>query len=337
MDSVKRTRSEYGGFLPLELNPGQEFFAKYEEYLLRFNSVKASLDFIIKKINAKKIYIPYYYCPSTTQAIKDTEIQVFFYHISDSLIPEVQIDEEETIILLVNYFGVRNQEVCDIANVYRKASIIIDNAHAFYAEPLFAANVYNIYSAKKFFGVPDGSYIVSQKQFLDKQTATHSYEYANYLLITYEEGTNAAYTVKKDADNIIAAKYGCMSSLAIGLLQNVDYERVRNQRIKNYKVVHQSLKQFNELVLPDECVAYQYPLLISGIGKGIKRKLVQEKIYVSTLWTGKELLINGNPFELNMSENAIFIPIDQRYTEDDMLYLVRTIRKIKENINGKEA
>ena len=34
-------KSEYGGYLPLELNSGTEMFERYSKYLKRFNSVKA--------------------------------------------------------------------------------------------------------------------------------------------------------------------------------------------------------------------------------------------------------------------------------------------------------
>ena len=92
MDGIQRKKKEYGGFLPLELNPGQEFFEKYEPHLLRFNSVKASLDYIIKKVLPKRIYVPYYYCPSTTEAIEKMGVEVKFYHLNESLLRETMFD-----------------------------------------------------------------------------------------------------------------------------------------------------------------------------------------------------------------------------------------------------
>lgn len=66
----KRTRQEYGGFLPLELNPGKEWFDGYQDNLRRFNSVKATIVHAICLTDIQEIYVPYYYCPSTTEAIK---------------------------------------------------------------------------------------------------------------------------------------------------------------------------------------------------------------------------------------------------------------------------
>lgn len=68
-----------------------------------------------------------------------------------------------------------------------------------------------------------------------------------------------------------------MSKLTVGLLKNVDYENVKNRRIKNYRVLHQELGNINELLIPQECPAYQYPLLISDHGEKIKSELVKKR------------------------------------------------------------
>ena len=59
---------------------------------------------------------------------------------------------------------------------------------------------------------------------------------------------------------------------------------------------------------------------------------MKKKIFVSTLWKGKELLKKGNEFEINMSDNAVFLPIDQRYDEEDMRFLANTVLEMRKNI-----
>lgn len=58
MQEIIRTKNEYGGFLPLELNPGNEYFVEYEDMLCRFNSVKAALNYLIIRLGGgeKEIY-----------------------------------------------------------------------------------------------------------------------------------------------------------------------------------------------------------------------------------------------------------------------------------------
>ena len=224
-------------------------------------------------------------------------------------------------MLLVNYFGVRSEECKSLTERFKKAAVIVDNAHAFFSEPITGDGIFQVYSAKKFFGIPDGAYLIGKEVPSQKEAPGYSYEYADYLLLTYEAGTNAAYQKKKAADQFIENHPGTMSSLSLGLLRNVDYTSVRNRRESNFSCLHERLGQLNELSLPDTCAAYQFPFLMTGRGRELKRRLVENKIYVPTLWKGEELLQNGNAFELSMSDDAVFLPVDQRYDGNDMRYI----------------
>lgn len=325
IDMINRPKAEYGGFLPLELNDGQEHFIKYKDFLRRYNSIKAALYYLIETLPVRRIYIPYYYCPTTTDAIKCTGIDVSFYHINDDLLPEELPDESGSAVLLVNYFGVRSGELRKLTDNFRNSVVIADNAHSFFSEPVMRDGIYQVYSAKKFFGVPDGAYLVGSSVAPAGETTGYSHNYAGFLLTSYEAGTNAAYSMKKAADKVIADSPGNMSSLALGLLRNVDYGRTFRRREDNFSILHQRVGNYNELSLPDRCAAYLYPFLLAGRGRELKRYLIQNRIYVPTLWSGDDLLKNGNDFELSMSDDAVFLPVDQRYDSDDMNYIAESL------------
>ncbi len=328
MSETEKDKREYGGFLPLELNPGTEFFSRYEPYLKRFNCVKAALDYLIQKTGKENIYIPYYYCPSTSEAIKKTGINVLFYHLNNNLLPLNIPDKANCIVLLVDYFGVRGKEVRKLASTFRNSEVIIDWAHAFFDNPIKIDRIYNIYSAKKFFGIPDGAYLVSNSVMSTMEALSESCDFADYLLLSYEKGTNAAYIRKKQIDKQLASNYTGMSKLTKGLLQNVDYKRVRIQRESNYKQLFDAFCNINELSLPIKAVPYQFPLLLLQKGREIKKQLIDNHIYVPTLWRGEELQKSGNEFELSMMNDCVFLPIDQRYNEEDMDYIITKTRKV---------
>lgn len=333
MENVQRTKKEYGGFLPLELNDGKEMFDAYDTYLKRFNSVKASINYVVNKLNVRKICLPMYYCPTTIEAIRSIGIPISFYHINNKLLPIDLEDEEFCAVVLVDYFGVVSDEITDIAKTFTKAEVIIDRAHSFFSEPIIKEKVYNIYSAKKFFGIPDGSYLISMLNYDDDEELVYSSEYANYLLTAYEEGTSVAYGAKKDVDRYLERKYLPMSRLSLGLLKNVDYSIVKLKRKENYRFLWKQFNEINELKLPEEIPAHIFPLLISKKGLDIKKELVNNKVYVSTLWNGEELLENGFDFELNMARNAIFLPIDQRYDINDMNYISILVKRILKDMD----
>lgn len=323
-DSFSR-KPEYGGFLPLELNNTGEMFGKHEPHVKRFNSVKAAFQYLTDNQVVKEMYIPYYYCPSTIDAIVRMGIKVHFYHIGNDLLPADVEDKEGIAFMPVNYFGVRTEEINLLAKKFRNAVVLIDRAHAFFDEPVFGDRVYNVYSAKKFFGIPDGAYLVGKDIQESKKTFSLSSEYSGYLLTTYEEGTNKTYQMKKQSDRYIEEHYDGMSSLAYGLLCNVDYQRVKDVRAKNYATLHGMLKEKNALSLPDECAAYHYPMYIPKTGRILKKRLVEQKIYVPTLWNGRDLLKDGNGFELGMMEDALFLPVDQRYNMEDMKFIAKEV------------
>ncbi len=325
MESRER-KKEYGGFLPLELNPGAEWFAKYER-VARFNSVKAALDAILRAERIRRIFVPYFYCPSTLAAIRRSGAEVTLYHIGADLQPLELPDEKDSAVLLVNYFGIQDEQTAKRAASFCRATVIADNAHAFFAPPLPSEKDYSVYSAKKFFGVPDGAYALGPKLAASADVSCAA-DYAHFLLLSYEQGTNAAYAEKKQVDALLDGRYGPMSALARGLLQNVDYERVRLRRKENFSLLRCAFHNENGLRLEKDCPAYLFPLYLEGRGAAYKSRLVREKIYVPTLWSGEELQNEGNDFERSLAEDTLFLPLDQRYDPKDIKEIIEAVKEI---------
>ena len=317
---------EYGGFLPLELNPGKEWFASYDDSIFRFNSCKSAIACLLKNLHKKTVWLPYYYCPSTTKAILSLGYNVEFYHIDQTFSPCRFSDDKDSCIVLVNFWGINEKAITVCLEKIKYADVIIDNAHAFFSKPVLSNRIHNIYSAKKFFGVPDGAYLISLTDIIELETElSNSYEYAAFLVKSYEVGTNAAYDAKKVSDGVIANNYGNMSKLAKGLLENVDYVRVYKQRLKNFKYLREKFNDVNGIQIEADYSAYLFPLLLDGNGGVIKDKLISRKIYVPTLWRND---IDGrvyNDFEESLSKNVLFLPIDQRYNLKDMCFIFNII------------
>lgn len=321
----------YGGFLPIELNPGKEWFEEYKQNCRTFNTVKAGLHFLLREQEIRSISIPYYYCPTTIMAIRNTGIDVHFYHIQPNLLPDPAVWCDDAAVLLVNYFGVLDNVIEELVNDGMKKNVVVDNAHAFFASPLFQDNIFTLYSAKKFFGVPDGAYLIGKRVTCSDEKAEYAADYVHYSIVAYEQGTNAAYREKKQVDEQLAGRYSEMSVFTHGLMCNVDYERVRMHRQKNYEFLYHKLSDINQLPLTSSAVAYMFPLLCDK-GAELKKWLIQRKVYVPTLWDGEDLRREATPFEFRMKNDGVFLPVDQRYDFNDMDYLVGLIKEfMREN------
>lgn len=318
MMSVK----EYGGFLPLELNCGTEYFQKYGNNVFKLNSVKAAFAYILAGMKDKTLYIPYYYCPSTTKFLCEYHNHVKYYHIDNNFYPLDVEDSEDNIIILVDYFGICHSIIANKIKEFKKSVIFVDNAHNFFTAPIMQRKIFNFYSARKFFGVPDGSYVISKELNTITQEYSESFNYAGYLLKAYELGTNSVYKEKGQVNKILDDNIGFMSKLSVGLLKNVNYDYVYRKRIDNFAIMNDNFLDINKMEIMDCLPSYVFPLLLKN-GNIIKKMLIDKKIYVSTLWNTCKL----NDFEKNLSDYCLFLPIDQRYDRSDMLYIIEEVRK----------
>ena len=125
-----------------------------------------------------------------------------------------------------------------------------------------------------------------------------------------------------------------MSKLTHNLLRAVDYPRVREQRTENFAFLHQQLKERNVLNLPPAISgAYAYPFWFNEdkiSGKEIRRKLIEKRIYIPTLWPEVCSLAEASSLERQMTENILPLPVDQRYDREDMKAVLECLLEILE-------
>ena len=94
----------------------------------------------------------------------------------------------------------------------------------------------------------------------------------------------------------------------------------------------------NRLDLPDIPGAYAYPFWpVSGLpaGAALRRGMIQQKVYVPCLWpeVGGDVLEvekdasakRTSMLEEEMAQNILPLPVDQRYSIDDMEEIVRRL------------
>lgn len=325
-------KGEYGGYLPLELPEGEDWFSGYgENNILRTNSAKAALYFAVRSSHISKLYLPHYLCRSVKEMLKSTGIRMESYYLNSGLLPKLPDVEPDAGVLLVNYFGIMEEQVKKEGEKYR--TVFLDHSHGFFAEPVLRDGVFNIYSCRKFVGVPDGGYLVS-RNCAGELEADEVSGHFSYLVTSLEQGCNAAYQEKMECDRYFLGNYKGMSKITRGILSSVDYEKMRKQREENFQRIHKRLKEYNELDIEDKAFpAYLYPFLPKDAvknGKRLKAALVAEKIYVPTLW--RELIspAYAGRREYHLSENTVFLPVDQRYGEEDMDYLAQRVKDLLE-------
>lgn len=315
-------KHEMGGYLPLELNPNSEYHIAYNKYTIRTCSGRSALYVALSIEKPESIYIPYYICNTVEEPITDLNVIIKRYHLTNDLLPDFTVIPEGSCVLLVNYFGIFNRQLETI--VSKNYCFIIDNTQSFFSTPIIQDNIYNIYSCRKFIGVADGGYLISKNCELETFSlpSSTSSSHSLFLLESLENGTNYAYKSNLANEERLHNSYYSMSVFTKRLLCSTDYEYIKNQRINNWTFLHNKLKNYNKLSLPDTLPGYMYPFFYTN---DIRQELINNNIYIPRLWKEALLPELKGSIEYELSETLIPLPIDQRYDNSDMKYLYNII------------
>lgn len=314
---------EYGGYLPIDLRDTGEYYGDGYN-LIRLNSGRSAIVKAIKDSKEERVWLPWYMCESVRTALDENYIKYNLYYIDKNFMPEDIDYEDNDILIWANYFGLQGDDV--ISTLIKKYNnIIFDNTQAFYSKPVRAQ--FNVYSPRKFFGLPDGAYLIGDRIAQESLQRDISYDTSGFLLTSLEAGTNSKYqesliNEKRIEDSGILG----MSILTEKLLCNIDYKLVYDKRRENFQKLAEKLGHFNELdiELSEDNCPMVYPFLYKS--ETLRSKLVSDHIYVPQWW--KWIIGNGaDTFEEYLAKYLIPLPIDQRYGVEDMDHISEFVIK----------
>ena len=317
---------EYGGYMPLELYSGEELFDQYSNAnVVRVNCGRNALASAALSVKPRKLYVPFYNCNVVAQTLEKYQITIEYYYLNEQLEPRVDKLNDDEWIVYVNYFGIAPRErIMHIAEKFDR--VIFDNTQALFSEPVLDNCCFNVYSPRKFVGVCDGAYLVwsGNRKVSDDFPQDVSWDRASFLFKSVELGTNAAYGDSMQSKVCFDDGIRKMSVLTQKMLKSLRYDEIRSRREQNYNVLKEELKDINEFWLPmGEAAPFVYPLFVS---KDIRWELVRNNIYVSQWWKYLLDIVADDSIEAKLSEYLLPLPIDQRYSENDMMDMANIIK-----------
>ncbi|MGL4570193.1 MAG: hypothetical protein ACRCVJ_03935 [Clostridium sp.] len=318
--------NEIGGFFELELPIRDE----YHKDAIKLNTARNSLEYILKANKYNKIFLPYYICSSVLEAVNKTNTIYDFYSINYKFEPEFEFEHlnEGDLFLYVNYFGICSKNVDKLIEKSQKEkfNLCIDNTQAFFSYP--RGEKHTIYSARKYFGVPDGAYLYTDKLLNEEIEREIAYDKSSHLIKRIDLDANLSYgEFKKNSRNHSNQSIKKMSRLSERILNSIEYDEVIQKRNKNFEYIHSNLQKYNKLSI-DMNIIYGpmiYPLLVTN-GDGLRKILIDNKIYVAQYWNEVLKNVEKNSVEENLTIDLIAIPIDQRYSLEDMDLILCVIK-----------
>lgn len=322
---------EIGSFIELQLDSGCEWYTdrQYEGNIIRLNSGRTAIYHAVKCLGVSKIYIPYYQCDTVRDFLGRKDINYEYYHIDNEFEPVIEANFENSAILIVNYYGIMSEKRM-MTMVRKYKNVIIDNSQAFFSRPI--KGCMNVYSARKFVGVPDGAYVIGKgaNKYTDEYEQGYSSDTSLFLLQRIEYGcegktyNNRMLNEKRiDKEDIKR-----MSALTRYILDGTDYERIINIRRSNFAYARSLFDNINKINIGEysdtNVVPMVYPLLIED--EGIMKKLIDHKHFQGHWWSYLLNEVDSDSFEYYVSKYIIPITIDQRYGKEDLDDISQVIR-----------
>lgn len=318
------TSKSIGGYFELELHDCGGFL--HDDGVL-LNSGRNALEYVFRAMrDVRYVYVPYFTCDAVLEPINKLDISYSFYHINQKLeiesLPSLQSGDY---LLYTNYFGVKDEYVKALANLYG-SKLIVDNAQAWFAEPIEGCNT--IYSPRKYVGVPDGGVAYCPKRINEINFEQDvSFERCSHLLKRIDLGPSEGYAdFKENGKQLIGQPIKRMSNLTQRMLSSIDFDAVKTKRRENYEFLHEQLRKSNLFNLPLEdsfACSIVYPYLCND--NLLRQRLIENHVFVASYWPNVDDWLEDVGIEHDLVELLIPIPIDQRYGSHDMSQIINLI------------
>lgn len=325
---------EIGSFIELQFHRGQEWHVerKYPSMsVARLNSGRAAIFHAARVLSCDTVYLPYYQCETVREFLKKKGIAIKYYRIDKNFTPILDEKQKSNeAIVIVNYYGMSsNRRMKELSKGYQ--NVIIDNSQAFFGAPI--DGYMNVYSARKFIGVPDGAYVIGRNacRYLEEYPQGYSSDTSLFLLQRIEYGCEGkTYESRlKNEERIDEEDVMKMSVLTRKILDGAEYSKNCEIRRENYSYAHKLFGEINKLNplqnYEADTVPMVYPLLIED--DGLLSKLIQAKHFQGHWWN---YVLNETPkdsFEYWLSRYMIPITIDQRYGKEELEWINKIIRE----------
>ena len=117
-----------------------------------------------------------------------------------------------------------------------------------------------------------------------------------------------------------------MSLQTQSILSQIDYNSVIEKRREMYQFISIALKDKNHLHLPslDSFVCPMiYPFMTSD--SLLRERLIKNKVFVACYWPNVLDWVSKNSIEYHLASQLIPLPIDQRYSIEDMQRIIDII------------
>lgn len=320
------------------------YLSEYRQ--IHFNNGRSTLMFLDQVLPAGKVLLPEYICDCVPYSFK--KHGVISYRINRNLEIDIKdledkIDQGICAVMIMNYFG--HLQSCNtikkLEDIKRNNDIIYieDTTHSIFSASKTIGD-YAICSLRKWGALPDGGCIYYDRDMTELKADSYNVNMnlekviAMVMKTFYLNGEyecNAKYRkIFEAAENSFDSQEVpmCISDFSRYLLECLDIKDIINKRKRNTRRLKQGLKG-NKYIIPiieftdDEC-PFTFPVYVDNRDR-FRQYLIENNIFCAVHWPMEDNDINNRTIARGISDSIISLPIDQRYDENEIDYMLNII------------
>lgn len=305
----------------------------------------------------KVILFPAYCCWSMSAPFEKVGYQVVYYRLNEDLTVDLEYLKmllgrvKVDVILTMNYFGSAKTDdaVLLVKQTNEQIVVIEDFSHCTFSIKQIHNPLVDIYvsSIRKSVGVCDGSIILSHKPMPKQYIQSEVKDFADKRFVAQAE--KRLYTWSKDQDKkqeFLGTIRECegiideftavrpISERAKKMLAQVNGEEIAYARRENMKHLWNRLNGKVQMVPGlERCfdgAPFSLPILVEN-RDDVQGKLAKRGVYTQWLWPLCEEAMAVCPVSRNMNDKMLSVPIDQRFSWDDIEDIANIIIEVIKN------
>ena len=316
---------EIGGYLELERYQGEP----YHPGAVALNSARNCLAYLAELRGIERIALPDLMCDAVSGTCVREGIAVRTFEVGEGLaLPTDLAVSEGEWLYVADYYGRLSPSEVERARSASEDRLIVDEVQGFFREPW--AGVDTIYTCRKFFGVPDGAYLVTRDGLRLGRELPRASSRARmaHVVGRAEDGSAEWYgAYRASEESIDGEPLAALSETTRRLMGAIDFAFARRRREENYASLDEALGGRNLLAAGSPEGPYMYPLLVED-SDGLRGRLAEAGVFVPTLWPNVLAECPASSWARRYARDVLPLPVDQRYNRDDMEYVASCVKSV---------
>lgn len=336
-----------------------QFGCDYSDYAW-FSTGRSATSYVLNTIelrnpDVKKVAVlPPFTCHTVIEPFLQRGYEIHTFHVDRNLMSTASdlLDEVEkhqaSVILFHRYFGFDTVKDIDtiVPQLKRKGVVVIEDCtQCLYSSFHKSDADYYVSSIRKWCGVPDGGFAICKDgSFANKpsqqdrklQDAKKAASILKYEYLFERKGDKSIFLTKyREAEDILDSQktFFTISELSKSIQCNLNIQQLKSKRRKNFEIIANGLADAKNIkvifsVLNEDEVPLYCPILCED-RQAIQTILVKNSIFAPVVWSKADCCPQVDADTDYIYEHILCIPIDQRYSIDDMERVVSVIKSIK--------